>query len=74
MASRGDDPDPAGFLRAGLSPNDDLDILVERRQEVHQAFDGEARQLVVTKCGDLRQRYSNTFAASACESFRSSST
>jgi hypothetical protein len=31
-------------------------ILVERRQQVHQAFDGETRQRVVTKCRDLRLR------------------
>ncbi len=34
----------------------DLDVLVESRQQVHQAFDGEARQLVVTKRRDLRLR------------------
>ena len=45
----GDDADPASLPRAWLSSNHDLDILVERRQQVHQAFDGEARQLVVTK-------------------------
>ena len=54
----GDDADPTSLPRAGLSPNHDLDILVERRQQVHQAFDGEARQLVVTKRRDLRLRHS----------------
>jgi hypothetical protein len=32
-----------------VGSNHDLDILVERRQQVHQAFDGEALQLVATK-------------------------
>jgi hypothetical protein len=35
LASRGDDADPTGLPRAWLSPNHDLDVLVERRQEVH---------------------------------------
>ena len=54
QTSGGDNADPTGFSRTWLSPNHDLDVLVERRQQVHQAFDGEASQLVVSKCGDLR--------------------
>jgi hypothetical protein len=38
------DANPSGLPRARLSPNHDLDILVDRRQQVHQAFDGKARQ------------------------------
>jgi hypothetical protein len=34
---------------ARLSPDHNLDILVERRQQVHQAFDREARGLVVAE-------------------------
>jgi hypothetical protein len=62
--------------RARLSPNHDLDILVERRQQVHQSFDREPSQLVVAKAkrGDLRLRYAQHLAASAQESFRSSRT
>ena len=52
-----EDTNPSRLPRAGLSPDHDLDILVERRQQVHQTFDGEARQLVVTKRRDLRLRY-----------------
>ena len=51
---RRDDADPTSLPRAGFSPNHDLDILVERRQQIHQAFEREARQLVVTKRRDLR--------------------
>src|SRR6185503_14348077 len=47
------DADPTSLARAGLLPNYDLDILIERRQQIHQAFDGEARQLVVTKRRNL---------------------
>src|SRR5712672_245857 len=54
---RSDHADPSRLLRAGLSPNHDFDVLVKRRQQVHQAFDGEARQLVVTQRRDLRLRY-----------------
>ena len=41
---------------SGLSSNHDLDVLVERRQEVHQAFDGKARLLVVRQRRNLRLR------------------
>ena len=54
---RSDHADPARLLRAGLSPNHDFDVLVKRRQQVHQAFDGEARQLVVTQRRGRRLRY-----------------
>src|SRR5262249_27461955 len=47
--SSGDDGDPTGLARAGLSANHDLHIPVERRQQVHQALDREACELVVTK-------------------------
>jgi hypothetical protein len=40
-----------------LAPDHDLDILVERRQQVHQAFGGKTGQLVVTKRRDLRLRH-----------------
>jgi hypothetical protein len=43
-----DDADPTGLPRAGLSSNHDLHIQVDRCQQVHQAFDGEAYQLVAT--------------------------
>src|SRR5262249_22122494 len=58
LCSSCDHADPTSLQRAGLSPNHDLDILVERRQQVHQAFNGEPCQLVVTKCRDLRLRNS----------------
>ncbi len=51
-----DDGDSGNFPRGGFLPNHDLDVLVERRQEVHQTFDGEACQLVVTKRRDLGLR------------------
>jgi hypothetical protein len=46
-----DDANPPSLPRAGLPPNHDLDVLVDRRQQVHQAFDGEPLQLVMTKPG-----------------------
>ena len=52
------DADPGGLAGAGLLPNHDLNVLVERGKQVHQALDGEARQLVVAKSGDLRLRHS----------------
>ncbi len=55
------DANSACLSRAGFSPNHDLDVLVERRQQVHQAFDGEARQLVVTERRDLGLRDSEHF-------------
>ena len=55
---RRNDTNPAGLPRAGLPPNHNLDILVERRQQIHQAFDRKARQLVVAEGGDLRLRQS----------------
>jgi hypothetical protein len=55
------DADPTGLPRAGLSPNHDLDVLVDRRQQVHQALDREARQLIVTKGRDLRLRHAQHF-------------
>jgi hypothetical protein len=51
-----DDANPTSLPRAGLPPNHDLDVLIERRQKVHQAFDGKACQLVATKRGNLRLR------------------
>ena len=50
--------DPSRLPRAGLSPNHDLDIVIERRQQVHQSFDGEALQLVTTNRRNLRLRHS----------------
>jgi hypothetical protein len=47
--SRGNDADAGSLAGAGLLPNHDLDVLIECRQQVHQALDGEARQLVVAK-------------------------
>jgi hypothetical protein len=41
-----------------LSPNHDLDVLVERCNQVHEALDGEARELVVPKRRDFQLRYS----------------
>jgi len=41
-----------------LPADDDLDVLVKRRQPVHQPFDGEALQLVATKRRNLRLRQS----------------
>jgi hypothetical protein len=57
----GQHANPSAFPGARLSPNHDLDILVERRQQVHKALDGKARQLVVTKRRDLRLRDSEHF-------------
>jgi hypothetical protein len=51
-----DDADPPSLPRAGLPANHDLDVLVECRQQVHQAFDGETRQLVVAERRNLRLR------------------
>ena len=34
---------PTTFPRARLLPNHDLDVLVERGQEIHQTFHGKAR-------------------------------
>jgi len=62
LASGRDDTNPTSLPRAGFLPNDDLDILVERRQQVHQAFDGDARQLVVTQRRHLRLRHSQHIA------------
>jgi hypothetical protein len=56
--SRCDDTDSSRLPRAGLSPNHNLNILIERGQKIHQAFDGEALQLVATKRGNLRLRHS----------------
>ena len=56
FALRRDDANPAGLARPRLPPNHDLDIAVERRQEVHQPFHREARQLVMAQCRDLRLR------------------
>ena len=42
----------------GLLSNDDLDVLVECGQQVHQAFDREARKLVVAQRRDLWLRQS----------------
>ena len=39
--SSGDDANPSSSTRAGLAPNHDLDILIQRRQQVHQAFGDE---------------------------------
>lgn len=58
MRSRCDDANPACLSRSRLSTNNDLDVLVERRQQVHQAFDRETRELVVAECGDFRLRHS----------------
>ena len=49
------DTNPTSLPLTGLPPNHDLDVLVERRQSVHQAFDGDACQLVV-KRRNLRLR------------------
>jgi hypothetical protein len=54
-------PDTPCSPGARLPPNHNLDILVERRQQVHQAFHREPRKLVVTECGDLRLRHSQHF-------------
>ena len=58
LGSGCDDTDSTSLPRAGLSPDHNLDVLVERRQQVHQAFHGEARELVVTKRRYLRLRHS----------------
>src|SRR5207247_4909324 len=42
-------PNPTSLPRAGLSSNHDLDVQIERHQQVHQAFEREARQLVMTE-------------------------
>jgi len=47
--ARRDDANPTSLPRAGLSSNHDLDVLIERHQQVHQAFEREARQLVMTE-------------------------
>src|SRR5262245_18261687 len=55
---RRNDADAAGLARSRLAADDDLDVLIERRQEVHQAFHGEACQLVVTERRNLGLRNS----------------
>jgi hypothetical protein len=45
------------FRETGLSSNHDLDVLVEHRQQIHQAFDGETREPVLPKGGYLRLRH-----------------
>ena len=53
------DDDATVILHVGrLAPEKNLDILIDGRQQVHQAFDGEAGQLVVAKRGYLRLRQS----------------
>jgi hypothetical protein len=52
-ASRRNDADPGRLAGPRLPPNHDLDVLIERRQQVHQALDGEAGKLVVPKSGNL---------------------
>src|SRR6476646_9165210 len=58
IALRSYDTYSSSLARPGLSPDHDLDILVERRQQIHQTFNRKPRQLVVTERGDLRLRHS----------------
>jgi hypothetical protein len=51
-----DDADSGGFPGPRLSPNNDLDVLPQRSQQVHQASDRIAGQLVVVQSRDLRLR------------------
>src|SRR6478752_7429577 len=53
IALRSYDTYSSSLARPWLSPNYDLDILVERRQQIHQTFNRKPRQLVVTKRRDL---------------------
>jgi len=59
------DPNSRGYYtnaarppRARLPPDHDLDILIERREQIHQPFDRETRELVVAKSGYFQLRHS----------------
>jgi serine/threonine protein kinase len=54
LDSGGDDADATRSARLRLSSNDDLNVLINGRQERHQPFDGKARELIPPKCRHLR--------------------
>ena len=41
-----DDGNPTSLPRAGLSSNHDVDVVIECRQQLHQAFEREAASLL----------------------------
>jgi hypothetical protein len=51
---RGYDRDSTALSRTTLPTDHDLDVLIERRQQVHKPLDGESRELVVPESRHLR--------------------
>lgn len=51
--SGGGNEDAGGFAGAGFGADEDINVAVEGGEEVHEAFDGEAGELVVAEGGDF---------------------
>src|SRR3982750_2215594 len=54
MRLRGNDRDSTALARTSLPKDHDVDVLIQRGQQVHEPFDGESRELVVPKGRHLR--------------------